>query len=153
MRKWHRPFRVVRSDRPNKGVKPRWFEEVEHGMQMRHLNKYNKPWALSTEKSRGLTRDFQGITTSKNKIFGWCKKLKWKFQHNLLHEVREILKLFLLSCCLYNQSFLCYLLSLAYSGTEVALSTHCYSVVTHLSTKQSHHCFTLEIYWESVTWP
>ena len=29
---------------------------------MRHLNKYSKPRALGTEKSRGLTRDFQGIT-------------------------------------------------------------------------------------------
>ena len=28
MRKWHRPSRVVRSDRPNKGLKPHRFREV-----------------------------------------------------------------------------------------------------------------------------
>ena len=40
MWEWRRPSRVVRrSDRPNKGVKPRRFKEVLHGMQMRHLNK------------------------------------------------------------------------------------------------------------------
>ena len=34
MQKWHIPSRVVRrSDRPCR------FREVEHGMQMRHLNK------------------------------------------------------------------------------------------------------------------
>ena len=31
-------------------------------MQMRHLNKLSKPRALGTEKSRALTRDFQGTT-------------------------------------------------------------------------------------------
>ena len=38
MQKWHRPARVVRSDRPNKGVKLHRFREVLYGIQMRHLN-------------------------------------------------------------------------------------------------------------------
>ena len=40
MRKGHRPSRVVRrSDRLNKGVKPRRFREELHGMWMKHLDK------------------------------------------------------------------------------------------------------------------